>query len=246
MFSSCKYPARIATSRRPRRAIRAALRWRRRLNFLHSWWWGRDRAAVARVAVAGAACPSIPARPARSRHDEAHQHKPSHSGTAVSPAQNSNQGRVPGAHLRGADPRRQHARRRGRAALAGAAAAPRRIVVIGDTGCRLKGKATPGLQRPRTLPFARVAASAAAFKPDLVIHVGDYHYREDPCPAERPAARAVHMATATTPGPRTSSRRPRSCWRRRPGYSRAATTKAAPRRAGLVALARSAAVRRRP
>jgi len=62
-------------------------------------------------------------------------------------------------------------------------AAPRRIVVIGDTGCRLKGKEAQDCNDPERFPFARVAASAAAFKPDLVIHVGDYHYREDPCPA---------------------------------------------------------------
>ena len=62
-------------------------------------------------------------------------------------------------------------------------AAPRRIVVIGDTGCRLKGKEAQDCNDPARFPFARVAASAAAFKPDLVIHVGDYHYREDPCPA---------------------------------------------------------------
>lgn len=57
-----------------------------------------------------------------------------------------------------------------------------RIVVIGDTGCRIKGL---GLQRcndPRGWPFARIAALAAAKKPDLVIHVGDYYYRETPCP----------------------------------------------------------------
>jgi hypothetical protein len=62
-------------------------------------------------------------------------------------------------------------------------AAPQRIVVIGDTGCRLKGKEFQACGDPAAFPFARVAASAAALKPDLVIHVGDYHYREDPCPA---------------------------------------------------------------
>jgi hypothetical protein len=62
-------------------------------------------------------------------------------------------------------------------------AAPGRIVVIGDTGCRLKGKEAQECNDPERFPFARVAASAAAFRPDLVIHVGDYHYREDPCPA---------------------------------------------------------------
>ena len=62
----------------------------------------------------------------------------------------------------------------------------RRIVVIGDTGCRLKGKEFQDCNDPQAYPFARVAASAAAFEPDLVIHVGDYHYREDPCPGDRP------------------------------------------------------------
>jgi hypothetical protein len=61
-----------------------------------------------------------------------------------------------------------------------------RIVVIGDTGCRLKGKEFQDCNDPQAYPFARVAASAAAWKPDLVVHVGDFHYREDPCPADRP------------------------------------------------------------
>jgi hypothetical protein len=63
--------------------------------------------------------------------------------------------------------------------------APQRIVVIGDTGCRLKGKEFQDCNDPEAFPFARVAASAAAWKPDLVVHVGDFHYREDPCPADR-------------------------------------------------------------
>jgi hypothetical protein len=61
-----------------------------------------------------------------------------------------------------------------------------RIVVIGDTGCRLKGKEFQDCNDGEAYPFARVAASAAAWKPDLVVHVGDFHYREDPCPAGRP------------------------------------------------------------
>lgn len=62
----------------------------------------------------------------------------------------------------------------------------RRIVVIGDTGCRLKGKEFQDCNDPQAYPFARIAASAAAWQPDLVVHVGDFHYREDPCPANRP------------------------------------------------------------
>jgi Calcineurin-like phosphoesterase len=64
--------------------------------------------------------------------------------------------------------------------------APSRIVVLGDTGCRLYA-GTFGSQfqlcnDPVQWPFARVAAAAAATAPDLVIHVGDYHYRESACP----------------------------------------------------------------
>lgn len=65
-------------------------------------------------------------------------------------------------------------------------AEPRRIVVIGDTGCRLKNKEYQDCNDPAAYPFARVAASAVAWKPDLVVHVGDFHYREAPCPADRP------------------------------------------------------------
>ena len=64
----------------------------------------------------------------------------------------------------------------------------RRIVVIGDTGCRLAAKDQnyQDCNDPEAFPFAAIAAAAAAWKPDLVVHVGDYHYREDPCPANRP------------------------------------------------------------
>jgi hypothetical protein len=58
----------------------------------------------------------------------------------------------------------------------------RRIVVIGDTGCRIKGRTAQDCNDPVAWPFAAIAAAAAARQPDLVIHVGDYHYREDPCP----------------------------------------------------------------
>jgi hypothetical protein len=81
----------------------------------------------------------------------------------------------------------------------------RRLLVIGDTGCRQKA-----LQAPAALPvlapvsaqigifqncddagawpFAGLAARAAAEQPDLVVHVGDYHYRESACPPGRTCA----------------------------------------------------------
>ena len=65
----------------------------------------------------------------------------------------------------------------------------RRIVVIGDTGCRIKAAdhAFQACDDPKAYPFAKVAAAAARWRPDLVIHVGDYLYRENPCPRDRPA-----------------------------------------------------------
>lgn len=69
----------------------------------------------------------------------------------------------------------------------------RRIVVIGDTGCRIKASdnAYQACNDPNAWPFTRIAAQAAAWKPDLVLHVGDYLYRENPC--------AGHAGCAGTP-----------------------------------------------
>jgi hypothetical protein len=61
---------------------------------------------------------------------------------------------------------------------------PQRIVVFGDTGCRLKtGDKWQSCNDANAWPFSKVAVLAAATRPDLMIHVGDYEYREDPCPA---------------------------------------------------------------
>lgn len=61
---------------------------------------------------------------------------------------------------------------------------PQRILVLGDTGCRIKGKELQDCSNPETWPFPGMAAKAARLKPDLVIHVGDYLYRENACPAD--------------------------------------------------------------
>ena len=59
---------------------------------------------------------------------------------------------------------------------------PEKIVILGDTGCRMKKKLIQACHDPNAWPFARIARSAAAWQPDLVIHVGDYFYRDSPCP----------------------------------------------------------------
>jgi len=75
------------------------------------------------------------------------------------------------------------------AAIAGRAlplpkATPQRVAVLGDTGCRIyiSGPAFQACNDRAAWPFAAVADAAAAAAPDVVIHVGDYHYRENACP----------------------------------------------------------------
>ncbi|MGI4950787.1 MAG: metallophosphoesterase family protein [Janthinobacterium lividum] len=61
---------------------------------------------------------------------------------------------------------------------------PRRILVIGDTGCRIT-TATASSQNcndPAQFPLQFVANYAATFQPDLIVHTGDFLYREQPCP----------------------------------------------------------------
>lgn len=60
-------------------------------------------------------------------------------------------------------------------------AAPQRIIVLGDTGCRIQGGTMQACNDPAAWPFPRIAKQAADLHPDLVIHVGDYLYRESPC-----------------------------------------------------------------
>ncbi len=75
-----------------------------------------------------------------------------------------------------------------------------KILVLGDTGCRIDKKLDKHNDRkkekykykiqdcnnPKAWPFAQLAKSAANWQPDVVIHVGDYHYREVACPANEP------------------------------------------------------------
>jgi hypothetical protein len=62
---------------------------------------------------------------------------------------------------------------------------PASVVVIGDTGCRIKGDVVQACDDPAKWPFARVVAAASAVRPQIVIHVGDYLYREDKCPPNK-------------------------------------------------------------
>ncbi len=58
------------------------------------------------------------------------------------------------------------------------------VTIMGDTGCRLSKwvKVKQACNHPTAWPFETVADSVASSEGDLVIHVGDYLYRETPCP----------------------------------------------------------------
>jgi hypothetical protein len=73
----------------------------------------------------------------------------------------------------------------GDAALPSLPATARRIAVLGDSGCRIDRRNAQNCNDPAAWPFAAIAKAAAARRPDLVIDVGDYFYRERPCPDER-------------------------------------------------------------
>ena len=65
-----------------------------------------------------------------------------------------------------------------------------KIVVLGDTGCRLKANKEGGgdfqnCEDPKAWPFADVMKQVGREKADLIIHLGDYHYRET-CPKGHP------------------------------------------------------------
>ncbi len=58
-----------------------------------------------------------------------------------------------------------------------------RILLIGDTGCRLKeGSPIQHCENPEDWPFAQISEALAKVEADIAIHLGDYHYRETECP----------------------------------------------------------------
>ncbi|MDL2354811.1 MAG: metallophosphoesterase [Pseudomonadota bacterium] len=148
---------------------------------------GENGAAVARVMTAAATCPSIrldgreQAMAVRAPAQIIAQRR------TASPAQDSKPSAFPLLTCEAALPAGTAQASVAGQPLALPRARPERIVVVGDTGCRLKNNGDwQDCNRPEGYPFARIAALAAAWKPDLVVHVGDYHYRENACPSDRP------------------------------------------------------------
>lgn len=66
-----------------------------------------------------------------------------------------------------------------------------KILVIGDTGCRTQASSNyyQACNDSQQWAFEAMVAEAVKHKPDLIIHVGDYHYRENACPDTQPACK---------------------------------------------------------
>lgn len=58
---------------------------------------------------------------------------------------------------------------------------PQTIAVVGDTGCRITSFFDQGCADPAKWPFAQIADQVAKKQPSLIVHLGDYYYREAPC-----------------------------------------------------------------
>jgi hypothetical protein len=60
---------------------------------------------------------------------------------------------------------------------------PAQFVLWGDTGCRMAtGNPFQACNDPNAWPVSTIANTASFTFPDLIIHMGDLHYREIPCP----------------------------------------------------------------
>ena len=63
------------------------------------------------------------------------------------------------------------------------AGGPQKIVVLGDTGCRMSAWEQQNCGDIADWPFPRIARAIAKVHPGLIVHVGDYYYRETNCVA---------------------------------------------------------------
>jgi predicted phosphodiesterase len=69
---------------------------------------------------------------------------------------------------------------------------PDLVVVFGDTGCRVTKRELQACNDPMAWPFLHNAQTIAKARPDLIVHVGDYLYREDACPDDAKGCAGPH------------------------------------------------------
>lgn len=147
---------------------------------------GENNQAIARVVTADSVCPSISVNGTATAMTLRAASATAALRTTVSDPVDSKPSAFPVTTCETALPSNTQQASVGGRALPLPKAQPQRIVVIADTGCRLKkaDNAWQPCSDPQGWPFTTIAATAAGFKPDLVVHIGDYHYRENACPAD--------------------------------------------------------------
>jgi hypothetical protein len=82
-----------------------------------------------------------------------------------------------------------------------------------------------GVQRHRRLAALHGGGHGAGFNPDLVLHIGDYHYRENACPPDIAGCQGSPWGYGWDTWQADLFRPPRRCWPRRRGWWCAATTR---------------------
>ncbi len=69
---------------------------------------------------------------------------------------------------------------------------PSSVVVFGDSGCRVSATELQACNDPVAWPLRRNAHRISRSRPDLIIHVGDYLYRESTCPDPKEGCAGPH------------------------------------------------------
>lgn len=73
-----------------------------------------------------------------------------------------------------------------------------KVAILGDTGCRMQAATSKYPARvqdcndPVKWPFRQVADTIAKWDPDLILHVGDYYYREAACTSPTKCVKAPY------------------------------------------------------
>ncbi len=86
---------------------------------------------------------------------------------------------------------------------------PARVLVIGDTGCKVTSFYDQVCSDESKWAFAPVATAAARQPAGLILHLGDYYYRETPCKGSSTPCIPGPYGDREAAGGRISSRPPR-------------------------------------
>ncbi|MGN7678531.1 MAG: metallophosphoesterase [Anaplasma sp.] len=73
-----------------------------------------------------------------------------------------------------------------------------KVAIIGDTGCRISRLSKQDCKSPEKWPVRKVLEGVTGQNADLVVHVGDYLYREVECPDEEKCDKHVYGDNSLT------------------------------------------------